>query len=149
MKALFCILFKPFNNRKNYRFKSFGKWLIENESIGFLRCTQNGEFLELNPFLLKAFDIPDHIDYRTLSLSTFLKKPHSLNDLLTLMSIQENDQNIEIEITSFLSVTRYFLINAKFHKNKLFVTLIDITDRKALQESEEKYCSILAAMKQE
>ncbi len=137
MNALFCILFKPFHYRKYYRLKSIEKYLIESESIGFLQCMQNGKFLELNHFLLKALDIPDHIDCRNLSISTFLKEPQSLDDIFTLMSLPDHDKNIEIKITTFLSATRYFLINGRFWKNKLIATLIDITDRKTLEKQLE------------
>jgi PAS domain S-box-containing protein len=134
MKKMLLKVSMFFKNRKRIPIEPYGDLFINNESLGFMSCRPDGKLLYINSFLLKAFDIPDAINYTTLSLASFLKNPKSISYLINLTTNQKNTRNIEIEITTFSTAIKNFLISYKLFDNKLTAIFIDISERKKIEK---------------
>jgi len=111
---------------------------VDNALVGIYKTNLKGDFLFANNALAKIFEFRSPEEMMTKSVSPVYKNPEDRNVLIKNLKNTGKVDNFEIEILTNAGTTKNILLSATLDDEVISGMVIDITERKQIEEEIQK-----------
>jgi PAS domain S-box-containing protein len=111
------------------------RYLIDTAPVGVYRTTLQGEILLANQALLKMLDYPSFEEFKREGIIPKYADPHDREELIKRIKERGIVDNFETRFLARTGQTRTVLISSSSEGNTLVGMIMDITDRKTVDEA--------------